>query len=1203
MVIEKIFEHEIGRHIDPVVEIGGETDKSRKNEMEEFVVTSQIKDHMKKFFKYYVNTSRTGQGDVGVWISGFFGSGKSHFMKMLSYILKNEDIGGEKPIFYLEDKIDDNFILGDIKAATDISTDVILFDIDQASDADARNTQEMLVKVFNRKFNEMQGFSESMAWIAEIERQMVVKGTYEKFKEEYNEIAGVTWEEGRNDDFFGEDNFVQTSMKVNGMSEEAARNLYQNKEGQFELSPESFAKRVREYIEAKGKNHNVVFMVDEVGQYMGNNGDLILNLQSIVQCLGTECGGHAWVVATGQEAIDTVAKNVKAQDFSKVMGRFPVQLKMSSINVDEVIEKRILLKNEEGTEKLRGIYKDKGGTIKGKISFEGVTYPNFKTEEDFINIYPFFPYQFDLLQSCYDNVRNSGYSGKSMSSGERSLLSAFQEGAVAYEGEGLDRFVPFSQFYNTMEPSLEQDIRVVMERAFKKDSLEKPFDLDILKLLFLIKGMDKEMPATLQNLTSLMVSHLDEDKMALNQKIEKSLHRLEGENLVQRDDDKYIFLTNDEQAVNIEIERQDLDPSEMIKYIGDQVFSGICDTKVRYSTSFMPSYNQIIDDNPRGQQTSELTMYLYTPYADKPDDSLLQMKAQTANCIIVTMADNKLLAEEIERMLKLEKFIRVRAGKAQTESMKKIVGLKADEYARLDQRVSGMVADAIVNADFYTRTGRITTLKADKAKDRVNDAFRILIDSVYTKLSYIKDPVQKTSDLSERLDASTHQMTVGGADNEQAKKEVIRFLERKNEQRLPVTMRSLIEQFQKIPFGWTELDIAGVTAELFAAEEVVLQLSNKNVSISDANVVNYLTKRDYKESLKIKIKEKTSDELIESVKALLKSGFTRSVEYTTDSKLMEEINKALDAALDTLDSIITKYPKDGIYKSFGYVFKQAADSATTVELSYPGYASVQIWNQIFRNLKKQYEPKNLFESFVAEEPQIKNYKEEIGVIVDFFKNQENIFQKSCEYVNLYENNKSYLEDGEAKQIVEDMLSVIKLESPYREIYRLSEDNKKFGFVIGEVLSKEAKPVKEQIAADQKTAQEAFKSYKLDEPSNLVKAFTALSEKVDTCQFVSTIIGVREESSRIRDNYIDHATTEYNVRVEAEKKKQNDDNDNNSDTPQIEPVHTKKVKTVTVGNLLGTNRKLESKEDIDVVVENIRKQLIEMLDDDTILNLK
>lgn len=1204
MEIREIFENRINRHIDPVVEIGGETDKSRQSELEEFVVTKQAGEHLKSFFKYYINTSRTGKGDVGVWISGFFGSGKSHFMKMLAYILQNDVIGGKRPIDYFESKVEDNFTLADMKASGDIETKVNLFDIDQASDADARNSQEMLVKVFNRKFNEMQGFSESMPWLADLERQMVSKGIYEKFKEKYEEVSGTPWEEGRNDDFFGEDNFVETAIAVLEMSEESARNLYQNKAEQYSLTVEDFAIRVREYIEAHGKNNNVVFMVDEVGQYIGNSSELILNLQSIVQCLGTECNGHAWVVVTSQQAIDTVAKNLKAQDFSKVTGRFPVRLSMSSINVDEVIKKRILLKNEAGADKLRIIYKDKGGTIKGKITFGGgaPTFPKFNNEEDFIDIYPFFPYQFDLLQSSYDSVRNRGSSGKSMSSGERSLLSAFQDAAVKYSNDDLDRFVPFSQFYNTMESFLEQDIRVVMERASKKESLEMPLDLDILKLLFMLKDMDNDMPTNLDNLTSLMVSHVDEDKIALRGRIEKSLYRLMDENLVQRDDDKYIFLTNDEQQVNGEIERMDLDPSEIIEYIGKQVFTGICDTKIRYNANFMPTYNQIIDDNPRGQQTSELTMYLYTPFVERLEDSMMNMRVQTQNCLIVTMADNKLLAEEIERMLKLEKFIRQKSGKAKSDSMGRVISLKADEFSRKSERVASMISDAIVNADYYTKTGRLAGLKGDQAKDRVNEAFRVLIDSVYTKLTYINNPVQKSTDLSSRLDTSNHQMGFDDSTNNKlAKEEVIKFLQRKNEQKMPVTMRSIIEQFQKIPFGWTELDIAGIVAELFAEEDIVLQLSNKNISNSDSQITNYLTKRDYKESLKIKIKEKTSDELIESVREILKSAFTRSVEYTTDSKLAEEINHALDNAMDMLETINSKYPKEGKYQSFGYTFKQNADSARKILMMYPGYKKVQIWLTAFRGLKKLYEPKVLFESFVSEADQFKNYKEEIGTISDFFKNQLTIFEKSCEFVDLYENNKSYLEETLAKGIMMDMLQVINMEEPYREIYRLSEGNKKFGIILGDVLAKEAEPVVAQIDEDRKTAKTSFEVYSIDVPTGLDGAFHAMKDKVDTCQFVSTIIGVREESARIRDNYIDQAAKKYNEIVEMAKKKPVDQTGGEAEKMPVTP--TKKVKSVVVGNLLGNNRKLETREDVDTIVENIRKQLMDMLDDETILNLK
>jgi hypothetical protein len=360
-----------------------------------------------------------------------------------------------------------------------------------------------------------------------------------------------------------------------------------------------------------------------------------------------------------------------------------------------------------------------------------------------------------------------------------------------------------------------------------------------------------------------------------------------------------------------------------------------------------------------------------------------------------------------------------------------------------------------------------------------------------------------------------------------------------------------------------------------------------------------LTKRDYKESLKIKIKEKTSDELIEAVKAVLKTAFTRSVDYTTDSKLAEEINKVLDNAMETLDAINEKYPKEGKYQSFGYTFKQDADSARRILMMYPGYKKVQTWITTFKGLKKIYEPKALFESFTAEAAQFKNYKEEIGVISDFFKNQLGIFEKSCEFVDLYENNKSYLEETQGKALMMDMLSVINMDEPYRDIYRLSEDNKKFADILGKVLQKEADPVITQIEDDRKTARASFETYNIDVPAELDQQFENLSKKVDSCQFVSTIIGVREESARIRNNYIDLAARKYNEMVEAAKKSKEDENIPNSE--HVRPA--KKIKSVTVSNILGSQRKLESKEDIEVVVENIRSQLMSLLDDETILNLK
>ena len=305
MIIRDIFEKPIDRPLEGVIKVGKNTEEAVFEEVNEYVVTKELRGYFSTFFEKYADALKARTNDVGVWISGFFGSGKSHFLKILSYILENREIRGKRAYQYFEDKIDDPMIVANMKAASDYNSDVLLFNIDSVSDADARSNKEGLVKVFNKMFNKMQGFSESMPWLAELERQMVKNGTYEEFKKEFQNISGDTWENRRDDFYFEEDNIVEALAKTNNISVEAVRNTYQRAENNFTLSIDQFAIKVREYIENKGRNHNVIFMIDEMGQYIGNDSGLMLNLQTIVERLGVECGGRAWVFVTSQEAIDT----------------------------------------------------------------------------------------------------------------------------------------------------------------------------------------------------------------------------------------------------------------------------------------------------------------------------------------------------------------------------------------------------------------------------------------------------------------------------------------------------------------------------------------------------------------------------------------------------------------------------------------------------------------------------------------------------------------------------------------------------------------------------------------------------------------------------------------------------------------------------------------------------------------------------------
>ena len=220
---------------------------------------------------------------MGVWISGFFGSGKSHFLKILSYLLANKMIHGQKAVSFFDDKIQDPMVLADMKMAGDISTDVILFNIDSKSDTDSKTNKESILRVFNKVFNELQGFCGSLPWLAELERQMQKEGTYDSFQNKYAELSGKSWTDSREDYYFEEDSIVEALAATTKMSVESARHWYQRGEENYSLSVEKFAGRVKEYIESKGREHHVIFLVDEMGQYIGDDAGLMLNLQTVVR--------------------------------------------------------------------------------------------------------------------------------------------------------------------------------------------------------------------------------------------------------------------------------------------------------------------------------------------------------------------------------------------------------------------------------------------------------------------------------------------------------------------------------------------------------------------------------------------------------------------------------------------------------------------------------------------------------------------------------------------------------------------------------------------------------------------------------------------------------------------------------------------------------------------------------------------------------
>ncbi len=1185
MLIKDMFKKPIDRDIKGVIKVGQDDDSNVQQELEEYVVTRELAKHFDTFFEAYKKGIVGTTDKMGVWISGFFGSGKSHFLKILSYLLENREVEGKRAIEYFNDKIQDNMVLADMKLAGDTSADVILFNIDSKSDSDSKANKDAIVKVFNKVFNEMQGFCGSMPWIADLERQMVIDGVYEDFKKTFKDISGREWVDAREDFYYEEDAIVEALSKNTKMSPEAARNWYAKAEESYTLSVEKFARRVREYIERKGKNHHVIFLVDEIGQYIGDNSQLMLNLQTVVEDLGTECGGKAWVIVTSQQDIDSVTK-VKGNDFSKIQGRFNTRLSLSSANVDEVIRKRILLKEDVAKDTLKLLYENKNSILKNLITFSADTPEKkvYKDSEDFAECYPFISYQFNLLQQVLTSIRIHGASGKHLAEGERSMISSFQESAIKFMNSEEGTLIPFSAFYDTIEAFLDSNIRTVIIHAQENGNLND-FDVELLKVLFMIKYV-KEIPANIENLATLMVTHIDEDKIDLKKKIEESLKRLVKETLVQKNGDQYIFLTHEEQDINREIKNISVDLGEVIQKVSEIVFEEIYpDKKYKYSSRYNFNFNQVVDDRFfRGNQGNDIGLKIITPYYDtgvELTDNELKLMSMRENNLIVKLPNDTTFLDEMEEVLKIETFLRRKGGTSLTQKIEEIKDRKRRELVERKERVKFLLTEAIRNADMYANSQRLE-VKEKHPVDRINDGFKLLIEGIYTKLGYITY-FTTTKDLYD-IFADNEQITLNGVEvpNKLALDEMAGYIERNTTRSIPVTMKAILSIYGKAPYGWLEEDIEWLVAKLFKAQEVKLQLNSQYLDVQDREIVKYLTKRDYADRLLIEKRIKVPAHQISNVRELCKELFNITAVPSDEDGLMRRFKDLARDEIAKINELLVYY-------------KQA---------KYPGQDILEEGKKTLEKVCKINDAKEFYDELQREKDVLLDYADDSVDVKRFFdSNQKDFFDKAVHKINVYNSNKTYVLDKEVIDLIQQMKKIVESKEPYSDIHKLPSLIDRFVVRFTELLEEECKPVRQVIEGDYNKVLEELSKYELKPVlfDRFKGRFDDLLNRLECANNFYEAIAMKEESDRLKLRCFDEIAEELAKRKPAEPPTTPEE----LDKPTVindPPRKYKKTVNISIANILHGAKSIESESDIEDVVNEIRNRLKRELKDDVIIKL-
>ena len=1223
MLMKEMFEKEIDRDIQGVIIVGQSEAENVAQELDEYVVTKELQKHFADFFSAYKKGIIGTTPKMGVWISGFFGSGKSHFLKILSYLLANKSVGDRKAIDYFADdsltggkpKIVDRIVLADMKLAAHTDTDVVLFNIDSKSDSNSKQNKDAIVNVFLKVFNEMQGFCGAMPFLADLERKLTEEGRYNEFKQKFEDVYGEAWEDSRQDFDFIQDDVVQVLTEMEFMSEAAARNWCEKAAEPYQISIEDFAKRVKAYIDRKGNNHHVVFLVDEIGQYIGEDSKLMLNLQTVTEELGKECMGKAWVIVTSQQDIDSVTK-VKGNDFSKIQGRFDTRLFLSSANVDEVIKKRILEKKETPAQTLRLLYGQKTTIIKNLITFnDGVEKKLYADENDFACVYPFVPYQFNLLASVLTSIRTHGASGKHLSEGERSMLAMFKESAMEYKECEVGTIIPFHAFYDALENFLDHSHRGVIIRAYENDIInpehkEKVFAVDVLKVLFMIKYVDKVVTANIDNITSLMASNIDDDRIALKEKVEDALKVLMRQNLVQKNGDIYVFLTDEEQEINREIESQSVEMAEIINKVSEMIFEDIfTDKKYKYPAfngRYSFNFNQIVDDRPyKSTQNFDIGVRILTPASDYGTDEItLRMLSGQGREVLVVLPDDRAFMDEIQRYLKIEKFLRLNTSSALSkyESIKEAKRLEMRER---NANAKLFLTESLKDAVIYVNGDR-AQISAKDVSARINEALGRLVKTVYHKLDYI-DAAMGEDDIRKLLKTS-NQITLnleGGTEpNIHALDDVLQYVAGNSRMHVKTSMKSIKDRFMKAPYGFVEDDVQWLVAKLFKRGDVSFSVNGASVTMMNKDVeeiINYITKKAFVEKLMMEERVRVADKDKKVVRDVLKELFHTSSPSDDEDAVM-------DYFISFANKLITELR----------VTKKDYDRA-----KYPGLKVIEEGIRIMSDIVQIQSPVEFFQTASKKQDDLLDFAEDYEPIKAFFAGeQKGIFDKALLYLEKYDDSKTYIVDAELESVVDAIRTIVRKDKPFADIPKLPELLKQFTDAYSKVLDEQLAPVLASVAESQKRVFEVLntKEYKESKINSYNDMFFEIQNGAESCTNVSTLRGYadRAEALKIRLlNEMDKMDQEIALKKAEEVRKKLESEAKESgqyDTDFIEQqvskvaeengYQCKQIKNVTLKKINKTSSwRIESVEDVDKYLNELRNNLLLELADNTIVNVE
>ncbi len=862
--LRELFVYPIERYIPPVAKVNDLAEAVVAADLREYVVTASIEHALMEFLEAYAE-SRTATTDrIGVWISGFFGAGKSHFAKMLGYLLENRQVGGQSARELFLERLAGSEkrteIGGLLHRAGLLDSRVITFQI--KAEQDLTKADDSISEIMYRSYLASRGLSRSLA-VASLELSLIERGLYDVFRSEVERQMGRPWAEEREDFLFIRSTVADALQAVAPAAyrsrEEAlaALSLIEHSQG---LSVSDMAGRLADYVDALAAAGNpehpprLIFIIDEMGQFIGDNGQKLLELQSIAEEFAVRGRGKLWLIVTSQAKLDELIAGVKAKaaDFSKIGQRFDIRPPLTSDDVEKVLEGRILQKRSERGVEIEGFYQAHAGALAalGVLPGASRSLPALSAERFAANT-PFLPYHLPLIQAIFGAVKSATATGFGINPEARSMIGmamgVLSDRANGFIGGELGRMVALDMVYDRIAADILPQDRGEIENLERRLFGWQAFDSRVLKALYLLQQVPW-IAVTAETLAHALVRDVRSDSLlALKAAVEASLERLRvARYVVPKEDGAWEFLTGakksfEEEVAGVNVRQTDVRReararlTEVLRPIG----------KLNYRDGLRTFDVILRGDGEELQGGQDLVMEVCSPIyrqleAHFSPEDLEQIESFSHPETVYWVADpDPDLANQLTRLIKLNDVLgKWQAKQTKTDEEREIIRERGTEVSTLQGKIETALRTALYNGVVIWNgrseelDGRATTLNPI-----FNRVMSQVAPTVYPKfdLAAVK-PVE--DDIKAALTIGAHALlAVGGGLNlfgadghlnqhSAAVEEVRTEIAGRSHRGDDLSGKALEDHFTGIPYGWHPTVVRLILAALFRAGMVSAKADN-----------------------------------------------------------------------------------------------------------------------------------------------------------------------------------------------------------------------------------------------------------------------------------------------------------------------------------------------------------------------------------------